>query len=153
LNKKIFSDDPLIKKKRPWQKHLFLEGDKNPMFGRKGNLHPKFGKRLSEETRAKMRGRHLSEETKSKMSQAKRGEKHPLWKGTKATKNAGRNRARIRFKCPEGMERHHVDGNPLNNSPENIAFVTHERHMYFHLQELQRPRCSNGTFRRQSKVM
>jgi hypothetical protein len=33
------------------------------------------------------------------------------------------------FPCPKGKERHHIDGNPLNNSPENILLVTRKEHM------------------------
>jgi hypothetical protein len=57
----------------------------------------------------------------------------------KATKNhkdhfhsntpiAGRKRAMRRFPCPKGFDRHHVDGNPLNNNPNNIQILVHEKH-------------------------
>lgn len=41
----------------------------------------------------------------------------------------GRDRARRWFKAPAGKERHHIDGNPLNNDPSNIMFVTTKEHM------------------------
>lgn len=110
-----------------------------------GVNHPLFGKHHSEETKAKMReaqsgsrnymfGKHLSEERKAKIKEAqllisKTGENSPYWKGNKAKPDAGRDRARKLFKCPKGLERHHIDGNPLNNAPDNIAFVTRKQHM------------------------
>jgi len=57
------------------------------------------------------------------------GDKHPLWKGDKAKAVAGGARARRKFNHPKGLEIHHADGNPLNNNPENILFVTRKEHM------------------------
>lgn len=94
------------------------------------------GKEHSAETKAKIRkarrlrsGFHLSEETKRKIGNANRGERNGMWKGNKATTQSGRERASRLFKCPKGKEIHHIDGNPLNNSPENIIFVTRKEHM------------------------
>ncbi len=58
------------------------------------------------------------------------------WKGDLATKGAGRGRARLRFplgpcqRCgKEGIDRHHKDGNTLNNNPENILILCRLCHM------------------------
>lgn len=103
-------------------------GSRNPMFGkhRYGINAPHFGKHHSEETKAK-----LSEANKGSNNPmfGKSGEKSPSWKGDKvATKDAGRIRARKLYECPKGMERHHIDGNSLNNSPENMMFLTRKEH-------------------------
>lgn len=57
-------------------------GDKNPMFGRKGDNHPLFGTTHSKETKEKMKknhkgmtGKKQSEEFVSRMS----GENSPVW--------------------------------------------------------------------------
>lgn len=118
-------------------------GKQNGMYGRhrseetKAKIRAKLiGRHLSEERKAKVSGdnhpnfgKHLSEETREKIRDANMGENNAMWKGDKATQHSGRNRARIRYRCPKGMERHHIDGNPLNNTPENIMFVTRKQHM------------------------
>jgi hypothetical protein len=32
------------------------------------------------------------------------------------------------YRVPGGYERHHIDGNPLNNDPSNILIVTRRGH-------------------------
>jgi hypothetical protein len=64
-----------------------------------------------------------------KSSIAHMGNKNPMWKGDKATTRAGQARAERLYKLPHGLERHHIDGNRLNNSPENIAFLSRKDHM------------------------
>lgn len=100
------------------------------------------GKHHTEEHKAKMRGngnpffgKHHSDATKARLSNATRnrllgktGKNNYNWKGDEAGIMAGRRRAQKLFDCPEGMERHHMDGNPLNNAPENIMFVTRKEH-------------------------
>ena len=71
----------------------------------------------------------VSEETRKKLSESKRREKNPNWKGDNVKKAAGNLRARRWFKPPIGKEIHHIDGNPLNNDPLNIMFVTRRKHM------------------------
>lgn len=65
-----------------------------------------------------------------------RGEKHPGWKGDDATHQAGRKRARALYPdakpcevCGKPGERHHRDGNPLNNAPENIGWLCRTHHI------------------------
>lgn len=97
---------------------------------------PNLGRHWSKETREKMRLAHLDKHNpkfghkgKKNPNYGKTGKKSHLWKGDKATEIAGHTRAVKAFKCPEGKERHHIDGNPLNNSPENIMLVTRKQHM------------------------
>jgi len=67
-----------------------------------------------------------------------RGSKSPSWKGNKATRGTGHSRAiklfRILKACErcggkKNLERHHKDGNPLNNHKSNIAILCHVCHM------------------------
>lgn len=66
-----------------------------------------------------------------------RGEKSPVWKGDKATAQAGRKRAREMYPdvqpCEvcgvEKTDRHHRDGNTLNNEPSNIAWLCRKHHI------------------------
>lgn len=55
-------------------------GDKNPMFGLKGELNPNFGRKCSEESKIRMSkaqtGKVLSEETKRKIGLKSKGKKH-----------------------------------------------------------------------------
>ncbi len=37
--------------------------------------------------------------------------------------------ARAIYPASKGIERHHKDGNPKNNSPDNIMLLTHKEHM------------------------
>ena len=64
------------------------------------------------------------------------GEGHHAWKGDGATEKAGRSRALRMYaarpcaSCAvDRAERHHLDGNTLNNAPENIVFLCRKCHM------------------------
>lgn len=65
------------------------------------------------------------------------GENHPNWKGDLITEKSGRSRA-IRYFPVIGdcslcgsprSERHHIDGNTINNSPSNILIICRKCHM------------------------
>lgn len=65
-----------------------------------------------------------------------RGESHPSWKGDAVEPNSGRMRARRQYVdvppcevCGANAERHHRDGDTLNNAPENIAFLCRLHHI------------------------
>lgn len=60
------------------------------------------------------------------------------WKRGPVSYNASHSRARVRYPTPTEcercgrtapIERHHIDGDPLNNSRENIAMVCRRCHM------------------------
>jgi hypothetical protein len=91
-------------------------------------LHHKRGYHLSPEAI-----RHIADARIGKhypaMSEAKKGERNPNWKGNNVNVKSGRDRAERKYPCPKGTERHHVDGNPLNNLSENVLFVTRREHM------------------------
>ena len=100
-----------------------------------GSRNHNFGKHLSEEAKAKIRakkiGKHPSDETRAKLG-GRIEELNPAWTGNNAKPETGRNRAQRMFKCPKGLLRHHIDGNPLNNAPENIKIQTHKQHSILH---------------------
>ena len=67
-----------------------------------------------------------------------RGELHNGWKGDHVLPEVGRGRARSKYKsigtCQscQGMkakDRHHIDGNTMNNSTKNIRFLCRRCHM------------------------
>jgi len=71
------------------------------------------------------------------MKISRRGENNPNWKGDKVKRNSGQARARrnysIRQPCeacgnPKG-ERHHKDGDVLNNESSNIQWLCRACHM------------------------
>ena len=80
------------------------------------------------------KGYTLTPEQRAKAAQW--AEDHPAWKGDKASVKAGRSRA-LRLFPPQPCsvcgkaraERHHLDGNTLNNEPGNIMFVCRKCHM------------------------
>ncbi|KKN65506.1 hypothetical protein LCGC14_0481100 [marine sediment metagenome] len=57
------------------------------------------------------------------------------WRGDAVGEDAGRSRAIKLYPvwplchCGKFSERHHKDGNPLNNHPSNIAFLCRRHHM------------------------
>ena len=64
------------------------------------------------------------------------GADHHAWIGDKAKPKSGRSRALRRFPaspcCVCGAsksDRHHIDGNALNNEPSNISFLCRKCHM------------------------
>lgn len=67
------------------------------------------------------------------------GASHPNWKGDKITIKSGRSRAARMFPEPHNcqkcgatdcrIDRHHIDGDTVNNASENIAFLCRRCHM------------------------
>lgn len=127
-----------------------LTGENHPMYGKHHSEETRrkisealTGRKLSEETKRKMSlsrqnifgenapmfGKHHTTETIEKMRLSKIGSKNPMWKGNKASKYSAMERARRKYSPPEDCEIHHIDGNPFNNSPSNIKFVTRKQHM------------------------
>lgn len=68
---------------------------------------------------------------------SKIGENNPNWKGDRCGVRSGRDRARSLFKSNEPCsicgsiksERHHKDGDTLNNEPGNVVFLCRKHHM------------------------
>jgi hypothetical protein len=73
----------------------------------------------------KLEGPKWSERTKHSWMK----ENNPHWNPNPKNKQVGNDRARRLFNCPKGKEIHHIDGNPFNNSPDNIEFLTRKEHM------------------------
>ena len=73
-----------------------------------------------------------TDEQLAELSEKKRvyklGSLNPSWKGDEAGVKAGYRRAEKMYFVPNGYERHHIDGNPLNNDPSNILILTRQRH-------------------------
>jgi hypothetical protein len=109
-----------------------------------------FGKHHTEETKLKIKSAEIkfyknhihhrlgvknTKEHNEHIRLAKLREKNPMWKGDKVSKITGNNRAERWYKlkpcvrCGGKAERHHKDGNTLNNKPENIAFLCRRCHM------------------------
>lgn len=72
-----------------------------------------------------------SEEAKLKISLSHIGEKNPNWAGDKPKNpfKTGHNRAKRLFGNIKGLDKHHIDGNPLNNDSSNILWLTRKQHM------------------------
>jgi hypothetical protein len=90
-----------------------------------------FEKRLCDLTKG--RGKYCSKKCEWI---GKRKEGNPNWKGNNATFSTGRARAGRWFKknrpckiCGSlKTEKHHKDGNPLNNNPKNIEWLCRRHH-------------------------
>lgn len=108
--------------------------NKKKSEAKKGKLNPNYGKTMSDEQKKKtsksLTGKKHTKEAKQRMSLSKIGVKNPRWKGDNTSQEAGRKRARRRYKAPEGKQIHHIDGNALNNDPSNIQFVTPKEHVH-----------------------
>lgn len=63
------------------------------------------------------------------------GEQNPMWRGDNVNPGSGRDRAQRMYPqepcciCGERGERHHKDGNTLNNKQENIGWLCRRHHM------------------------
>lgn len=86
--------------------------------------------------RSKRERRRLSSKARKKLSIERRGPGNPMWKGDRASAQSGRERAVRLFPFAETcscgnprVERHHKDGNTLNNSPENVQMLCRRCHM------------------------
>lgn len=81
------------------------------------------------------RGKAITKSERYRLS--KLGEKNPNWKGENACSQSGRLRAENWFPNPkpceicnsQKSERHHKDGNTLNNDPGNIQWLCRKHHM------------------------
>ena len=66
---------------------------------------------------------------------SRKGSRNGNWVGDRATENTGRQRAIRMYSsrqciiCGKPGERHHKDGNTLNNNPDNVVFLCRSHHM------------------------
>lgn len=135
-----------------WKKHLSLTRIGVPSSA---ETKQKISQGLIERQRTNpylrkgMKGKHHSEETKLKLSISKLKDKNPNWAGDtpKHIMDTGHLRAERWFPKIEGKEKHHIDGNPLNNELSNILYVTRKEHMIFDgrlkkLRQIRRNKCA-----------
>lgn len=82
-----------------------------------------------------------SEAEKKNISERMTKENNPRWKGEQASPQSGRSRLNRWTELPDkcwgcmvskNVERHHLDSNPLNNTPENILPLCRKCHKSFH---------------------
>lgn len=98
----------------------------------KGSRNPMYGRSHTEETRRKC------SENASRPNLGKFGPDHPSWKEDTTNYQTGRSRAETLYPpkpceiCGGSAERHHIDENPLNNAPANIAFLCRRHHKHVH---------------------
>jgi hypothetical protein len=105
--------------------------------------HQKLAKTLNRSLKSvqlkclKMGLRALESVKREALSEQRRGAKNPNWKGDECNLRTGNDRARRLYPhCPPcvicgelNSERHHKDGNPRNNKPDNIVFLCRRHHM------------------------
>lgn len=127
-------------------------GPKDPIKNlewRKNLSKSKIGKHMDQETKNKISatlremnkitptnhkhflGRKHTDAAKVKQSISKLREKNPNWAGDNPIHkhDTGNLRAERWFPKIPGREKHHIDGNALNNDPSNIMYVTRREHM------------------------
>lgn len=68
-----------------------------------------------------------------------KGENSPSWKGSSITRKSGWTRAQKMYATKpcevcgkERVDRHHIDTNTKNNSPDNIKFLCRKHHKAIH---------------------
>jgi len=101
----------------------------------KGSRNGMHGKMQSDETRAL-----ISQKATGRPRPERRMEGHPMWKGGDASRNQGHIRAQSLYPellpCDEcglpNTERHHIDGDTLNNTTENVVFLCRPHHRQYH---------------------
>lgn len=86
------------------------------------------------------------------------GENNPAWKGEGARKNTKRRRAMRRYslgdceRCGKpAVDRHHRDGDPGHNEPENVAFLCRRCHLVIDGRMERRAQSFGGTSRRKEE--
>jgi hypothetical protein len=124
-----------------------MSGDKSPM------RRPE----MREMTSKRFKGKKLSLKHKEEISKTMKGrfvgDKHWNWKGKKLLSKSSKNLTYIRIpqkdggweyehriiaeqkigrKIRKGEDVNHIDGNPLNNKPDNLEVLSHRDHMRKH---------------------
>ena len=89
---------------------------------------------------AELAGGQAREQRARDFGRKRWGDEHHAWRGDDVPREEGRRRAERRFTADECsrcgstdfIDRHHVDRNPLNNDPANVAILCRRCHMAAH---------------------
>lgn len=114
-----------------------------PILNRTDGGSGVIGLKMPDAAKAKMRAHHRSRGGRPRLAAPPhrptnyaRGPRGGTWKGEMAGKDAGRARARTAYalgdceRCGRpAKDRHHKDGNTLNNDPANVAILCRRCHM------------------------
>ena len=94
-------------------------GDKNPMSGKTGELHPNYKGEVSD-------GKGYLMMLKPDWYEGRKGTKHVFVHTIVMCEALGLK------KLPEGFTIHHIDGNKMNNDINNLALITNSGHLKLH---------------------
>ena len=95
------------------------QGNKNPMFGKFGNLHPGYKGEVSD-------GRGYLMVLKPEWYTGRKGSKHVFKHSLVMCEHLGLT------EIPEGFCVHHIDGNKHNNDIDNLMFLSISAHTKLH---------------------
>ena len=115
------------RKQRSYQ--LSKQGDKNPMKGKFGESHPRYKERVSD-------GRGYMMVLKPDWYTGRKGSHHVFEHSVVMCKALGIT------EIPEGFIVHHIDGDKLNNDPDNLLLTDRAGHQRIH----NRNRNEKGQF-------
>ena len=121
-----------------------IRGENNPMFGKKGKEHPKFGFKHTEEFRQNQ-SKRMTGENNPMFGIHNSRELSPNWNGgssflsyppefNKPLKQSILERDNYTCQCPdcehlsERLEIHHIDFDKKNNNPENLITLCNKCH-------------------------
>lgn len=118
-----------------------IKGKNNPMFGKKGDEHPAFGYKHTEETRQDL---SIKKVGKNNPMYGKKGELSPTWINGSSFKKYSQEFFDIRkqiferdnyeCQCPDCehktdlLDIHHIDYDKINNIPENLVTLCRSCH-------------------------
>jgi hypothetical protein len=131
----IFTFPSRIGRKKYCSKKCLWKNIASKLVVPKLELKCKICNKIFYKTKSQMVGERGKYCSKKCEHTGKRKEGNPNWVGDKVSIDGGRQRARRWYqdnRCSvcnkESAERHHIDGNTKNNSPENIIFLCRKHH-------------------------